>query len=304
MAIDDSGAGPAAPAPAAAGISRDERLKGLGALALCALLWSSAGILIKLVSWHPLAIASCRSLIGFLAMLAVYRRMPRFKFSWPLYLGALMNALTMFGFVAANKLTTSANAILLQYSSPLWTALFGAVILKEKPRKSDLALTVLVIAAMALFFMDKLSSRGALGNVLAILSGVCFGLFFVCMKKHEGEHPGETVMLSHLMAFAGGLPFVFLSRPPEGAASYLGIALLGLFQIGLAGVLLSYGIKRAGALESMLTTSLEPVFNPVWVFLFLGERPSPWAIAGGSAIVLMIGLRPFVPGLAARLRGR
>jgi drug/metabolite transporter (DMT)-like permease len=285
-------------------LAANERFKGLGSLALCALLWSSAGILIKLVSWHPLAIASCRSLIGFLAMLLFYRRLPRFKFSWPLYLGALMNALTMFMFVSANKLTTSANAILLQYSSPLWTALFGAVLLKEKPKTQDLVFAVLVIAAMALFFMDKLSARGSLGNVLAILSGVSFGLFFVCMKMHKGEHPGETVMLSHLMAFIAGLPFVFLSGPPSGASSYLGIGLLGVFQIGVAGILLSYGIKRAGALESMLTTSLEPVFNPVWVFLFLGEKPSPWAIAGGSAIVLMVGLRPFMPGLLKKIRGR
>lgn len=299
MGTETKGEG-AAPAAVPAG----ERLKGLGALALCAMLWSTAGVLIKLVSWHPLAIAGFRSLTGFFVMLAFYRRLPRFRFSWPLYVGALMNALTMLMFVSANKLTTSANAILLQYSSPFWTALFGVMFLKEKPKASDLVLAVLVLGAMALFFMGELSARGALGNLLAILSGVTFGLFFVCLKLHKGEHSGECVMLSHLMVFLIGLPFAFLSGPPAGASSYLGIALLGVFQIGISGILLSYGIKRAGALESMLTTSLEPVFNPVWVFLFAGEAPSPWAIGGGAAIILMVGLRPFMPALLARVRGK
>jgi drug/metabolite transporter (DMT)-like permease len=279
-----------------------ERLKGLGALALCALLWSSAGILIKLVSWQPLALAGGRSLLSFLLMLAFYRKLPRFRFSWPLYIGALMNALTMILFVSANKLTTSANAILLQYSCPVWTAVFGALLLKERPKRSDVAFVVLILAAMTLFFLDRLSFRGAMGNALAILSGVTFGLFFVCLKLHKGDHPGEPIMLSHLMTFAIGLPFMIVSGPPVGAYSYLGIALLGLFQLGAAGILLAYGIKRAGALESILTTSLEPVLNPVWVFLFLGEKPSLWGMVGGGAVILMVGTRPFIPSIAEGLR--
>ncbi len=274
--------------------SSRERLKGLSALALCALLWSSAGILIKLVSWNPLALAGSRSLLGFLFMLLVYRRLPRLRFSWPLYLGAFCYAATMLLFVAANKMTTSANAILLQYSSPVWTALLGALLLREKPKALDIVFTLLIMAAMILFFLDRLSSRGLAGNLLALLSGMTFGAAFVFLRMQKTEGASDVLMLSHLMTFAVGLPFIIISGPPQGSLSYLGIGALGFLQIGLASILLSYGIKRVGALESVLTTSLEPVLNPLWVFFFLGEKPSPWALLGGSAIILIVGFRPFL----------
>jgi drug/metabolite transporter (DMT)-like permease len=276
--------------------SRDgkERLRGLAALSACAALWSCAGILIKLVSWNPVAIAGSRSLIAAALMLLALRRRPRFSLEPRLVLGAALYAATMLLFVAANKLTTSANAILLQYSCPAWTALGAVLILKERPRPLDLLFAALTVGAMVLFFLDRLSASGLLGNVLAILSGITFGLAFVFLRGQKDGTQEESLILSHLLSFAVAIPFFIFMGPPATAVSWIGIGLLGLFQIGLASILLSYGMRRVGALESVLTTSLEPVLNPVWVFFWNGELPGFWAIIGGGAIVLMVAIRPFL----------
>jgi drug/metabolite transporter (DMT)-like permease len=274
--------------------SDNQRAKGIAALAACAILWSSSGILIKFVSWHPLAIAGGRSVIAAVLMLVFLGRKPRFSLEPKLLLGGALYAATMLLFVAANKLTTSANAILLQYSCPAWTALGAAIVLKEKPKPIDLVFAGLTIGAMALFFLDDLSAGGALGNALAALSGVTFGFSFVFMRGQEKGTQEESLILSHIITFAVSIPFMAMSRPPEGVSSWIALAAMGVFQIGIASILFSYGLKRVGALESVLTTSLEPILNPLWVFLLKGEKPGLWAIIGGALIILMVSFRPFL----------
>jgi drug/metabolite transporter (DMT)-like permease len=275
-------------------ISDNQRAKGIAALAACAVLWSCSGILIKFVSWHPLAIAGGRSVIAAILMLSFLGRKPRFSLEPKLLLGGALYSATMLLFVAANKLTTSANAILLQYSCPAWTALGAAIVLKERPRPLDMAFAGLTIGAMALFFLDKLSSGGALGNILAALSGVSFGFSFVFMRGQEKGTQEESLILSHAITFAVSIPFMVMSGPPAGASSWMAISAMGVFQIGIASILFSYGLKRVGALESVLTTSLEPILNPVWVFVWNGEKPGIWAIVGGTLIILMVSVRPFL----------
>jgi len=275
------------------GLGAGGRAAGLAAMAACAVLWSSSGILIRFSDWHPLAIAGGRSVIAALLMLVCLGRRPRFSLEPRLLLGAACYSATMILFVAANKLTSSANAILLQYSCPAWTALGAALILKERPRPLDLGFAALTLSAMVLFFMDKLRPGGGLGNLLAILSGVCFGLSFVFARGQEGTQE-EAMILSHVLTFAVSIPFMALAGPPTGAPTWLAIAAMGLFQIGLASMLFSYGLRRVGALEAVLVSCLEPVLNPVWVFLWAGEIPGPWAITGGAAIVALVILRPLI----------
>ena len=283
--------------------------RSIAALAACALLWSSAGILIKLVDWHPMAIAGCRSLIGFLVMLAFLGRRPDFRPRKAMFAGAILYSATMILFVTANKLTTSANANLLQYSAPLWTALGGALLSGERPCRRDGLFSILTIGAVVLFFLDELSGAHLLGNILALASGLTFGLAFVFIRasRRGGTEGGggteEPLMLSHLLTFAVSIPFIFMAGNPGGRFAWLGIACLGLFQVGLASVLLARGIRGVSALGSVLTTTLEPVMNPVWVFLLKRESPSPWAIAGGCLIVLLVALRPMLPeGLWRRMK--
>jgi drug/metabolite transporter (DMT)-like permease len=274
--------------------SDNQRAKGIAALAACAVLWSSSGILIKFISWHPLAIAGGRSVIAAVLMLVFLGRKPRFSLEPRLLLGGALYSATMLLFVAANKLTTSANAILLQYSCPAWTALGAAIVLKERPKPLDIAFAGLTIGAMALFFIDKLSSGGALGNLLAVLSGITFGFSFVFMRGQEKGTQEESLILSHVITFAVSIPFMIMSKPPANASSWIALSAMGVLQIGIASILFSYGLKRVGALDSVLTTSLEPILNPVWVFIWNGEKPGIWALVGGSMIILIVAVRPFL----------
>jgi len=271
-----------------------DRFKGIIALAACAILWSSSGVLIKFVDWNPIAIAGARSAIAAIVMIAFLGRKPRFKADLGLIMGGLLYSATMLLFVSANKLTTSANAIFLQYSCPAWTALGAAIILKERPKPLDYVFIVLVIGAMGLFFLDDLDSGGAAGNLLAALSGATFGICFVFMRGQKGGTQEESLILSHIITFLVSIPFMAVSKPPEGVMPWAAIGAMGVFQIGAASMLFSYGMRRVEALDSVITATLEPIFNPVWVFLLKGEVPGPWSLAGGAAIIVLVALRPFI----------
>ena len=155
-----------------------QRTKALGALVLCALLWSTSGLVIKLISWNALAIAGVRSGIAGIVML-VYLRRPRFDYLRLQLMCAGSYAATMITFVAANKLTTAANAILLQYTAPVYAAVLGWIVLRERVVPRDWVTLAVVMSGMVLFFLEDLSPSGLWGNLLAILSGICFALTFV-----------------------------------------------------------------------------------------------------------------------------
>ncbi len=265
-----------------------DEIAGLAAMAACAFLWSIAGLVIKLVDWNPLAIAGGRSLIAAVFLLAWVRR-PRFTFSGAQLAAALANAATMLLFVYANKTTTSANAILLQYGAPVYVALLGAPLLKEKPRAEHWAALLAIAAGMILLFMEGLGGGSLFGNLAAVASGVTFALYILFMRKQKGGSPIESVILAHGMVALVALAGSFFLPPPTPSWRSLGaLAVLGVFQIGLAAVFFSYGIKRVSAVASVLVAVIEPVFNPVWVFLVTGEAPGGKAIAGGLVIVVAV----------------
>lgn len=277
------------PPSAASERQRDKaRARAITAVAACALLWSTGGLFIKVISWNPLAIAGVRSLIGGLAIL-LYLRRPRFTWSMPQIAAGVCYAATMIAFVAANKLTTAANAILLQYTAPLYAAVLGWIFLGEKASWIDWLTIVIVLGGMALFFVDKLSAGGLAGNLLAVASGLFFAGSLVFLRKQKDGSPLESLLLSHAITFVVSLPFLW-----KGGPSLLGwgaLAFLGVFQIGLSSILLSFGVKHVTALQSLLTSVIEPLFNPLWVFLLLGEVPGPFAIAGGALILVTVTAR-------------
>jgi len=257
-------------------------------VALCALLWSTGGLFVKLVSWNPFALAGIRSLVGGLVIL-IYIRRPRFTWSFAQIAGALCYAACMIGFVTANKLTTAANAILLQYTAPLYAAIFGWIFLKEKASALDWVTIAVVVGGMALFFMDRLSLGNMLGNVVAIASGVFFAGAIVAFRAQKEGSSLESILLSHAVTFAVSIPFLWSGWP--SLAGWGGMAFLGVFQIGISSILLSYGVKHVTALQSLLTSVLEPIFNPLWVFLAIGELPGPRALAGGAVILVAVTAR-------------
>jgi drug/metabolite transporter (DMT)-like permease len=267
------------------------RSKAIIFLLLSAILWSFGGLFIKLVSWNPVAIAGLR---GFIAMvvLIVYVRHPHFTWSFAQIGGAIAYAVTVTLFVIATKLTTAANAILLQYTAPVYVAFLGSWILKERVLWFDWLIVLTVIGGMTLFFLDHLTPGNQLGNVSAILSGVGFACFVLFMRKQKNESPLETVLLGDFFTGLIGLPFMFESMP--GTLSWLGLLFLGIIQLGLSYVLYSEAIKHVTALEAILIPGIEPILNPIWVFLVLGEAPGKWALVGGLVVLVSVTVRSLI----------
>lgn len=269
-----------------------KRIASLLMLALTAALWSIGGLLIKMVNAHPIAIAGIRSAISGLFIL-VFDKKPKFTWSFPQIAAALSYALTVITFVSANKYTTAANAILIQYSAPIYVALFSGWLLKEKPSLFDWATIAVVFGGMALFFIEDIDTRGLFGNILAMISGVGFGLFPVFMRMQKDGSPIESVILGNAITAAVGIPFLFVSAPKTGAEWFY-LLVLGSVQLGIPYILYSKAIRYATALEASLVTVVEPILNPVWVFLFLNEKPGTLAILGGIIVVAAVTIRCFI----------
>jgi drug/metabolite transporter (DMT)-like permease len=268
-----------------------ERARAIALLALCGLFWSTGGVLIKLVEWHPIAIWSVRSLIA-AALLCAVRRPSRRAFSGAEWAAAAALAATTALFIVANKLTTAANAILIQYSAPVWIALLGTWFLGERATRLDWLTIVLVLGGIVLFFFDQLTFDHVAGNLVALGAGIAFAFHAMTLRKVATRNvdPMRPLILGNLVAAAIGAPFVFLHAPPD-ATGWAGLAALGLVQQGAAYLCYAWAIRRATALEAMLIPILEPILNPVWVAIAIGEVPGPWALVGGSIVVGAVTLR-------------
>lgn len=264
------------------------RAVSLVLLVVTAVLWSVGGLLIKSISAHPLAIAGVRSAIAVVIIL-IYIKKPRFTWSFPQLAAAFAYALVVITFVAANKYTTAANAILLQYTAPIYAALFGALILKEKPKLPDWITIAVTLGGMLLFFIDGLDTRGVWGNVLAAISGIGFGFFPVFMRMQKDGSPIESVLLGNIITAVIGVPFLFTAMPD--GAGWLNLFILGTFQLGVSYILYSIAIKQVTALESSLITVVEPILNPIWVGLFMGEKPGIFSVIGGIIVLSAITIR-------------
>ena len=259
-------------------------------LLICtAILWSKGGFLIKYIQWHPVAIAGGRSILAALIMWA-YVKKPTFTWSSIQIMGAVAYALTVILFVIANKLTTAANAILLLYTGPIYVALFSFWFLKEKITTIDWITILTVIGGMALFFMEKLSHDGLLGNIIAILAGISFAWLALCLRKQKDESPLESLILGNILTGIIGLPFIIDSGIPS-QQSMIALIVLGVFQLGLPYILYSKAIKHVSALDAVLIPVLEPILNPIWVFLLLGESIGIWPMIGGAIIIIAITIR-------------
>ncbi len=257
-------------------------------LALTAVLWSLGGLLIKLVDWNPVAIAGTRSLIA-AALILFFIKKPDFRFTFLKFAASFVYAATVITFVAATKLTTAANAIVLQYTAPIYVAILGAVFLREKVRWYDIITIAAVFGGMLLFFIDKLSAGGMLGNILGIISGVFFALVALLLKLQKDDSPLDRIFWGNVMTALIALPFMFQSVPD--AKSLAGIGLLGIFQLGFSYILFSVAIKNVSALEAVLIPVIEPVLNPIWVALVVHEVPGFYSILGGSLVLTIITAR-------------
>lgn len=269
-------------------------------LFVCAMLWSLGGLLLKVIDWHPLAVAGGRGLIAGVFLLVWVRR-PKFTWSATQIGAAVAYAACTVLFAVANKFTTAANAIFLQYTAPIYIALLSFWILGERTRRADWVTIAFAIGGMALFFVDELTFAGMFGNIIAIGSGVGFAVMALLLRKQKDGSPIESIILGNLIAGAIGLPFMLTSPPPD-AAGFGALLVLGVFQLGLPYLLYAYSIKRVTALEAVLIPVIEPVLNPVWVLFFLGERPGPLALVGGAIVLGAVVVRALIALHAGKVR--
>jgi len=270
-------------------VKTPEHTRAVGQLLIAAVLWSLAGVLIKGINWPALAVGGGRGLIAALFLVATNRGL-KFTFS-PVQVGAAAAyAGCTVTFVIANKLTTAANAILLQYTAPIWVALLGFWLLREKPTRADWYATAAALGGMTLFFANELQLKSVLGNLMGVLSGACFGVMAILMRRQKDSSAVESIILGNLLAFAIGLP-AMITAPPMSATGWLLLLILGTVQLGLSYRFYARAIRHVTALEAVIIPIIEPVFNPVWVMLCFGERPSGYALVGGLIVLAAVTAR-------------
>lgn len=268
-----------------------------------ALLWSTAGLLIKYIPWSSFSIASIRGLISGLTLLGL-RRLGRgagekapLRFSRYNVAAGVAMFLTSTLFLAANKLTTAANAIVLQYIAPILILLYTVIVEKRKPGRVEVLLTVAVFTGCVLAFSDKLGGSGTLGDILALLSGVTFAALILISRKEETQAQDGQI-IGCFLSFLCCLPFLFSDTKLVFTLESVGAMLfLGLFQYSLANFLFAKGVKMTEPVAASIILVVEPIMNPVWVFLALGEAPGPMAIAGALLVIAAVTLHSLLPFL-------
>ncbi|MCQ2592481.1 MAG: DMT family transporter [Treponema sp.] len=309
------------------------KIEGPWALVICALGWSLAGVFIKYVEINSFAMAGLRSLFAFITIAALSKRFPRFyikttnennqtvvdkKRTLYMWLAALAYASTMIMFCISNKLTYAANAVLLQYTNPAWIIILGPFLLGEKNSKLDYFAIIGIIIGMLLFFADNLfgaqsnefADTVVLGNIIALISGITFGLTTILQRKQQmlqdkntsnaesssSESPNskasssntssDSFMIAQIITCLFGLPFMFLKgNGIPDLHSTLFLILLGVLQMGIPNIMYAIGIKKVRALSASLITMIEPLMNPIWVLIFVHEIPSWTCILGGLIIL-------------------
>ena len=264
--------------------------------ALASVLFSTGGVLIKVVSIEPLALMGVRSAIAAL-VIGLFMGRPRFHWSLPQLGGAIALAAAQGFFIVANRETTAANAVFIQYTAPMFVAFFGIRYLREPVGKLDWLSLAAIGVGLLFFYGDGLTAHGALGNLYALLTGLSFAWFLLFMRKQKDASTIETIFLGNVLAALLGLPFLRETAP--SAVDWSGMLLLGILQNGLPFILVARAIKELTAVEAVLIQALEPILSPLWVVLFIGETPTPLALLGGVIVVGAVTLRSI---LSARMQ--
>lgn len=280
-------------------------LKGMLYVTGAALLWSSGGVLIKSISLDPFQISFWRAVFALATILAIVKP-THLSFDPITIISSLCYSATLILFVLATKLTTAANAILLQYTAPIYILILGRWMLGEHVTKLHFATVLVSLTGMAVFFFDKITPEGHVGNICAVLSGLGFGMFTLLLRKKRHEHPVDAVVLGNgwISLACATVVMYQASFDPRGMASddvlygfsistadSVMVAFLGILQIGIPYLLFTRGIQSVRAIDASLIAMLEPLLNPLWVYLFVGEIPSINTIIGGIIILAAVTLQ-------------
>ncbi len=258
---------------------------------LCGTLWSIAGIFIKQIPWGAMAIAGGRSLIAAATVALILKlRGERVRITRRGVLGGVFLCMTVSLFVAANKLTTSANAIALQFTGPIFILLFSALIFRQKFAGADLLAVLVTSGGIALFFLDRLNAGQLTGNFVAVAAGAASGAMYMALGRCEADERMGSMLLGHIFTALIGLPFLLFGEVEFSAPALGSLLILGVVQLGIPYMLLVRAQEHCSPLAANLLSVVEPILNPVWVFLFDGETPGLFALLGAAVVIVTVTL--------------
>lgn len=254
---------------------------------LSAVFFSLGGFMIKIVPWQSLSVSGVRSIFALITLL-IYMKLINhpFRLNSSVIFGGICSASMSITFVCATKMTSAANAIILQFTHPVFLILILWVFYHKKPNKKAVITCFVALLGIICFFFDKITAGGTIGNVLAIISGLSYAIMFQ-MKQMKGGDFESSLVISYILAFLIGLP-TSVHETVHTPAVWLVIILLGVIQTGLATICLSRGLDAVPPVTAALTSGIEPILNPVLAAIICGETIGPMSLAGGVLVVCSV----------------
>ncbi len=278
--------------------------RGSVLILIAALLWSTGGLFIKSISMDAWGVSFWRSAFAVVTLYVVYytqqhkiaHHEDESWFNRHTLLAALFYSALLILFVVATKLTTSANAIFLQFTAPIYVLFLEPLLTRTKIKRDDIITVLIAICAMGLFFVGKFDTRSVWGNIAALTSGVFFAGYALMLKHDRASEATRwrIVIIGHLIIMVAMLMYSGVSGNtimPNNMNDLMMVGFLGVVQIGIAYSLFTFGLSHVRALDALLLSMLEPVLNPIWVYLGLGETPTKYAIIGGAIILALVAIR-------------
>lgn len=264
---------------------------GIIQMVMCAVLWSTAGLIINHINMNPFVISGGRSFFAAITVI-IYMAFTKQKFVFSK--GSVLSGVILCGvfmcFVSASKYTTSANAIVLQYTAPIFVLIFSVVFLHKKPRLFDTVAVLLTFGGVVMFFIGSLDSDGSymLGNILGVVAGAFFGGMFVAVGSIKGEEKMSGILIAHLLSAAIGLPMVAFTKNTFDTTGVILLIILGVVQIGIPYILYALATGNCSTISCVVISAIEPVLNPVLVAIVDGQVPSTPSIISGIFLIAVI----------------
>ena len=278
--------------------------KAIAITCFVALMWGLAGFNIKMIEWSPYAIAAGRSLVAVILLAPMVLRKGFQKIDRYVIGGAICYAAFNYCFITSTTLTSSAIAIMMQYTAPIYVALLSWLFLRERVGWADIISVGFVFLGMIFFFLDSNSGGSLKGNIVSIFNGITFAGISIFLRLQKDGNPALSMYLGNVISAVAGLPIMWNAGMPD-TISLLFLLLAGLL-VAVSYTLYAKASTGLSALETVLIPIIDPVMNPVWVFLFLDERPGALTIVGAAVILVSVTIRVvsgLTPSSASRTRG-
>lgn len=258
--------------------------KGFIYTALSAVCFATGGLLIKLNTWSSMSINGMRSFFAFFIFL-LYMKLTKhqFKFNWKVLLGVVANSMMGITFIMANKMTTAANAIVLQFTLPIYIMLLAWIFQKKKPDKVSVISGMISLVGIMFFFFESLSLGGMTGNVLALVSGFFYAIVFLIKQIPDSDFESSAI-ISFVLNFVIGIPFI-LQETDWGIMNMSTGVLQGVVQIGLAYIFLNMALDKVPPVGASLISMIEPILNPILVAIFYGEKIGKISFVGAIIVL-------------------